>query len=83
MAENSANVAEYSAREKEIMAGNSTNVAENSAREIVADNSANVAENLAREIVAENSANGLRIRQEKLHFHLIIILPQYITLSYS
>ena len=33
MAENSANVAEYSAREKEIMAENSANVAEYSARE--------------------------------------------------
>ena len=33
MAENSANVAEYSAREKEIVAENSAIVAENSARE--------------------------------------------------
>ena len=64
MAENSANVAEVSARKKEEenVAENSANVAENSARkkkENVAANLANVAENSAKEkrIVAENSAN--------------------------
>ena len=43
MAENSANVAQYSAREKEIIAENLANVAENSARE-----KENVTENSAR-----------------------------------
>ena len=50
------------------MAENSANVAENSAREIVAENSANVAENSAREKenVAENSAKlWPRFWQEK------------------
>ena len=49
--ENSANVAEVSAKEKEIVAENSANVAEVSAREkeIVAENSANVAEVSAKE----------------------------------